>query len=89
MDEQSLFKFSHSHSFISGMCDKQDFSLWNRSIDGPKMMVIRVRGSDNTKILRVNPCVITVCMYHVGCIQSDVFIDIVLGMYDSIFDNSD
>lgn len=22
----------------------------------------------------VNPCVITVCMYHVGCIQNDVFI---------------
>lgn len=40
-------KFSHSHSFISGVCDKQDFPLRNRSIDGPKMMVIRVRESDN------------------------------------------
>ena len=68
MDEQSLFKFSHSHLFISGMCDKQDFSLWNRSIDGPKMMVIRVRGSDNTRILRVNPCVIK----QYACIMLDV-----------------
>lgn len=49
MDDRakSLFKFSHSHSFIFGMCDKQDFPLWDRSIDGPKMMVIRVCGSDN------------------------------------------
>jgi hypothetical protein len=49
----------------------QDFLTWNddHMIDGPKM-VVRVYGShNNMSIIRVNPCVITVCMYHVECIQ--------------------